>query len=216
MKNLIIIGSSGHAKVVIDMAEKTMLYNIIGLIDDYKTIGTQTSGHKVIGTISDIGKLNSSDTYFFIAVGNNWSRYMIYNRLSELGLKYVSIIHPSAVIARDITIPKGVAVMANAVINSGTYIGDFAIVNTGAIIEHDNVLQDFASVSPRVVTGGNVHIGKFSFIGIGSIIKNTVTIGEHTVIGAGSTVLDFTEGYKVAYGIPCKPVYDRKKDDKYL
>jgi len=47
-------------------------------------------------------------------------------------------------------------------------------------------------------------------------VKNTVTIGEHTVIGCGSVVLNSMSGYKKCYGVPCKEISDRKKDDKYL
>lgn len=218
MKPLFIIGSSGHARVVIDCIETSGIFKIMGLIDDYRSVGSNTFSYPVIGTINDIKKISEENeaAYWFIAVGNNWNRYLIYNRLNELGLNYAKVIHPSAIIGKGVIVPKGTVIMPNVVINAGSYIGEFAIINTGAIIEHDNVVQDFSSLSPGVITGGNVHIGKFSFIGMGTIIRNGCTIGEHSVIGAGSVVLQFISAYKTAYGIPAKEISDRKKDDKYL
>ena len=45
------------------------------------------------------------------------------------------------------------------------------IINTGAIVEHD------------------CKIGSFSHIVIGSVLCGRVTVGEHTLIGANSTVI---------------------------
>lgn len=46
MENIIVIGSRGHAMVVIDtiekMAEKQGLYKIVGLIDDFRQVGETT------------------------------------------------------------------------------------------------------------------------------------------------------------------------------
>lgn len=212
-----IIGSSGHAKVAID-ALKKMGHNVIYLIDDYRKSGEMTLGFQVVGGINDLPHIISEygiDSWF-IAIGDNWNRYLIYKRLESLGLNYISIIHPSAVIALDVSVQKGTIVMANAVINSGSYIGEQVILNTGVIVEHDNVINDFASLSPSSVTGGNVIIGKGAFIGINASIKNNITVGEYSVIGAGSAVVDFVSDHKIAFGVPCKEINPRKKDDKYL
>lgn len=218
MKQLVIIGSSGHAKVIIELIERLGGYNILGLIDDYKKKGSMASGYQVLGTVNEIEKIigGYGQAEWFIAVGDSFSRGLIYKRLESLGLTYAILKHPYATIAKGIHIGAGTVIMAGAIINAGTFIGEQVIINTGAIVEHDNSIMDFASLSPRSVTGGNVHIGKFSFIGLGAIIKNKVTIGEHTVIGAGSTVLEFVRDRKIAYGIPCKEISDREKDSKYL
>ena len=36
MKNIVIFGSSGHCKVIIDIIEKLNRYNLVGIIDKYK------------------------------------------------------------------------------------------------------------------------------------------------------------------------------------
>ena len=44
MKKLFIIGSSGHAKVIIDIIMKEKKYKIVGLIDDFKKAGITVLG----------------------------------------------------------------------------------------------------------------------------------------------------------------------------
>ena len=44
MDNIIIIGSSGHAKVIIDIVQQEGKYNIVGLVDRFRNIGEQTLG----------------------------------------------------------------------------------------------------------------------------------------------------------------------------
>lgn len=218
MNNVLIIGSSGHASSVIEAIEKGGRFTIAGLIDDFKNEGDKSYGYDILGKITDIKRIAKEYNCqkLFIAIGENWSRHLVFKRLESLGLDFITVIHPSAVLAKGVHIGDGSFIGANTVINKGSFIGDFVVINTGAVIEHDNAVLDFTSVSPRAVTGGNVHLGKFVFVGMGAVLKNGVTVGEHTVIGCGSTVLDFITDHKVAYGSPAKEIHSRKNEDKVL
>lgn len=53
----------------------------------------------------------------------------------------------------------------------------------------------------------DVHIGKCCWIGMNAIILPGVTLGDHTIVGAGSVVTkSFSEGYRVIGGNPAKTV----------
>src|SRR4029077_1068481 len=116
-------------------------------------------------------------------------RWEIYTKLESFNLDYVNIIHPSALIGKGVVIGKGSVVLAGGIINSGSTTGDFIIVNTKASLDHDNHIGHFASIAPNVTAGGNVKIDEFSAISIGVILKNGISVGAHSVIGAGSLVL---------------------------
>ena len=219
-QDLIIIGSSGHAKVVIDVVEKEGRYNIIGLLDPVRPIGENTLGYEVIGTIDMIPSLikNKSDCSFFIAIGDNWNRHKEMKHILDVHPEaiFASTIHPSAQIGREVTIGMGVVVMAGAIVNSSTKIGDFTILYTKSSVDHDCTVEPFVSLAPNATTGGTVNIGAFSAIGISASIKHGVKIGEHCVIGGGSMVLKNTESYTINYGVPSKKVGIRIEGDKYL
>ena len=213
---VIIIGSSGHAKVVIDALIKCGNYSIVGLVDDFRGLNEETLCIPVIGKVSDVPILEANKYNWIIAVGDNLARFQIYNKLLELKLNYINVIHPSAIIGMNVTLGVGNFIAAGAIINSGTTIKDHCIVNTGAQLDHDNELQSFASVAPNAATGGNVTIGQGSHLGIGSCVKEKVSIGRQTVIGAGSVVLNNIGKFRVAYGVPCKEIRLREMRETFL
>ena len=51
---ILVIGSQGHAKVVIDIIEKQAEHKISGLIDPFKAKNEETLGYKILGGEKDI------------------------------------------------------------------------------------------------------------------------------------------------------------------
>jgi len=156
--------------------------------------------------------------HWCVSIGDNHTREAVVARLREFApsLRFAALIHPGAIVAQDVEIGEGTVVMAGAVINPGTVIGKHCIVNTGVCLDHDNRLGDFCSVAPRVATGGQVSIGRGSAVCIGACIQHGITIGEHTVIGAGAVVLGDVPASCVAFGVPCKVIRNRQPSDRYL
>lgn len=193
MKNkLIIIGASGHGKVVADIAIKMNKWQSIAFLDDDESIKTSME-------LEVIGKTADAFTYkeeadFFVAIGNNATREKVQEKLIEEGLNVVSLIHPNSVIGTDVEIGIGSVVMAGVVINSSSRIGKGCIVNTSSSLDHDNVIKDYVHISPGVMTAGSVEIGKSTWLGIGSVVINNVNICSGCKVGAGAVVVkDITE-----------------------
>lgn len=219
-KPILIIGSSGLSKVIIDIFEKDGKYQIVGLIDDFRNIGEDTLGYKVVGKIDDLPELLSKNTFcgIFIAIGDNWNRHKVLHRLLEIKTKidFVSAIHPSVQIGKNVKIGNGVVMMAGAIVNSDTYIGDFALLNVKASISHDCKMLKFSSLGPNVTIGGHATIGEFSAICIGATVKDRIKVGNHSVIGAGSLLLKDCEDNAVMYGVPAKMIREREIGERYL
>ena len=220
MENIIIIGSSGHAKVIIDIVECERKYKIIGLIDKFRNVGEYTLGYKIIGKEDDLPELIQKHSLFggIVAIGDNFVRSNVVNNFIDLCPKFnfVNAIHPDANIARDVRIDNGTVIMGGVTINSSAFVGAHCVINTNSSLDHDSKMAGFSSLAPNVAIGGNVSVGMFTAIGIGSTIIHNVNIGEHTIIGAGSTVLNNIESYKIAYGTPAKTIRKRKVGEKYL
>lgn len=189
---LIIIGASGHGKVVADIAIKMNKWQSIAFLDDDESIKT-SMGLEVIGRTTDAFTYKD-ETDFFVAIGSNATREKIQEKFIEQELNVVSLIHPSVVIGTDVEIGIGTAVMAGVVINSSTRIGKGCIINTSASLDHDNVIEDYVHISPGVNMAGTVKVGNGSWIGIGSVISNNVNICSGCKVGAGAVVVkDITE-----------------------
>jgi len=219
-ETVLIVGSSGHAKVIIDIFEKEGKYEILGLLDAYRNIGEETLGYMVVGKEENLPDLllKNPNCKLFVAIGDNWIRQKVVNKIIDIvpNIDFASAIHPSAQIGKNVRIGKGVAVMAGAVINSDTIIEDFTIINTKASIDHDSKMLKFSSLAPNVTVGGNVSIGEFSAISIGATIKHGVSIGNHTVIGAGALLMKSCGDNLVMYGVPAKEIRKREIGEKYL
>lgn len=218
--SVVVIGASGHAKVVIDILEKAGKYQIHGLVDAYKPVGGFQFGYEILGTEEYLPALveNRNVSGGIIAIGDNWKRHLMTEKIRSLvpDFKFISAVHPSAVVARGVTIGEGTVLMAGAIVNSDSRIGNFCILNTNSSLDHDCLMEDYASLAPGVTTGGNVSIGGFTAISLGCSIAHGVIIGEHTVLGAGALALENIPGHCVAYGIPAKIIRERGEGERYL
>lgn len=220
MKKILIIGSSGHAKVIIDILEKAGKYEIIGLLSRDQAAGEFVYSYEILGKEEELSALleNYPVKGIFVAIGDNTTRAKVAKFLEENHpqLEVVSAIHPSAILGRDVSIGAGTVVMAGTVINPSTRIGEHCIINTRASIDHDNSIGDFTSLAPGVTTGGDCKIGKFCAIGIGATVLHGIQIGAETVIGANALVNKNIPPFSVAYGTPAKVVRQRKAGERYL
>ncbi len=165
-----------------------------------KKYGTKVLGYNVLGKIEDINNMKKNTSYV-IAIGNNYIREQIYQKYK---MKLYTAIHPTAVIAKDVSIGEGTVVMANACINSSAKIGKNCIINTGVIVEHENIIEDYVHISPNATLAGNVKIGKFTHIGAGATVINNKTITSNCIIGAGATVVKDINKKGTYVGIPAK------------
>lgn len=205
MKNkLLIIGASGHGKVVADVALKMNRWKSIAFLDDNNTIKTLMS-FEVIGTSKNLFKY--IDYYeIFVGIGNNATRHKIIKTLETYGASIPTLIHPKAIIGSHVDIGVGTVVMAGVIINACTKIGKGCIVNTSATIDHDNEIEDFVHISPGVHLAGTVKVGKGSWLGIGSTVINDITITSDCKIGAGAVVVKNLLESGIYIGIPAKKV----------
>ena len=110
---LLIIGASGHGRVVADIALKMNRWQQIAFVDDNETI-KHSMGIEVIGKTSDAFTY-ISDYEIFVAIGNNKTREKIQSQLEISGTKLPTLIHPSAIIGEGVEVGAGTVVMAGAV-----------------------------------------------------------------------------------------------------
>ncbi len=220
MENLVIVGSSGHAKVVIDVVEREGRYRIVGLLDRFRRRGEETLGYPVLGQEEDLAQLRSRHELAgaLVAIGDNHVRATVVSQIRAAcpDLPFVRAVHPRANIARQVELGEGAVVMAGASVGPGCSVGAFCIVNTNASLDHDSIMGEFASLAPRASTGGNCRIGAHSAIGIGAVVLQGVTIGEQTVLGASATALHDIASFTVAYGTPARSIRTRGPGDDYL
>lgn len=199
-EQIIIVGASGHGKVMADIIQKSG-DTVVGFLDDNPELGEDFVGFPILGKTEKF--VDYKNCKFVIAIGNADIREKLADKLE--GVKWYTAVHPSAQISEvETLIGEGTAVMANAVINSGAKIGKHCIINSGAIVEHDNQIGDYVHISVGAKLAGNVQIDKSTWIGIGAVISNNLCVCSECMIGAGAVVVKNIEETGTYVGVPVK------------
>lgn len=196
MNRLVIIGASGHGKVIADIALKNG-YQDIMFLDDNEEI-TECAGFPVIGKTTEAKYMDGDK---IIAIGNAKIREQIQKQIDT-----ITLIHPDAVISRRVRLGRGTVIMAGAVINSDTVIGDGCIINTGSSVDHDCKIGDYVHVSVGAHVAGTCEIGKGTWIGAGAVVSNNIKICDDCMIGVGSVVIKNIKENGTYVGVPAKTV----------
>ena len=189
-KKFIIIGASGHSKVVIEIIEE-MGGIIAGVIDDNPLI-TDLLCYKVTNQ-------HLYNAPVIVTIGNNRLRK---RRVDKVQFEFGIAIHPKANISSRCSISDGSVIMAGVTINSSVIIGKHCIINTNASIDHDCQIADYVHISPNASIGGDVSIGEGTHIGIGSSIIQGIQIGKWATIGAGTVIIKDVPDFAVVVGVP--------------
>lgn len=84
-------------------------------------------------------------------------------------------------------------------------IGSNVTIWSNNVIGHDAVVGDHTFISSGVVISGFVEVGPSCFFGVNSCTRESITIGEGTVVGAGVTLLRSTRPHTMYVSTTPKP-----------
>src|SRR5690606_31603883 len=197
MKDIVVIGSGGFSKQVIEIIEQLNLinqeYKLLGIIDDNKRlVGNEVLGYEVIGDTDYIKRFSQQkELYGVIAIADGVVRKQISRKLNHV--QWVNLIHPSAVVSGYTKIGEGNIICAGVVINPDFQMGNHSHINIGTTLGHDVSILDYVTVMPGSRISGNVKLKSNSMVGTGSTIIQGLTIEENVVLGAGAVVTKSTE-----------------------
>lgn len=204
VRKIFLYGASGHARVVIDIIDKCPGAEIAFLVDDNPELKGKTFfGHQVIGGLEEL-LVSGKGTPGIVCIGDNHIRIKIAEQLSGAGFAFASAVHPSAQVGLGVQMGVGTVVMAAAVINPATTVGDHCIVNTGATVDHDCMIGNGVHIAPGATLCGSVRCGSQSFICAGSTIVPNLSIGKMVTVAAGATVISDLPDNCLAVGTPAR------------
>lgn len=201
MKQLVIIGASGHGKVVADIA-RLRDYDKICFLDDNETL-TKCNGYPVIGKS---GSYSEFDCDFAVAIGDPKIRQNVMEQLHAAGKNTPVLVHPNAVVGENVEIGEGTILVAGAVVNPSVKIGKGCIINTCSSVDHDCLLEDFVHIAVGAHVAGTCTIGERTWIGAGATVSNNIHICKDCMIGAGAVVVRNIGNTGTYIGVPAKVI----------
>ena len=202
---LIILGGGGHAKVIIDTA-LALGAEILGLTDpDTTKHGKEILGISIVGDDAWVERNYSPNQICLICGhGNIHTSHKLYEHFLAQGFKFATLLHPSAIISREVKIADGTVVMAGVIIQPSVQIGSNVIINTGAQVDHDSIIGSHTHIAPGAIVSGGVCIGESTMVGCGTKIIESIKIGSYVKIAAGTVVTQNIDDNKKVKGVPGK------------
>lgn len=207
---VLLVGAGGHGQVVADIFQARLRHGDtsiqpIGYIDDDPALHLRSIlDLPVLGPVAQISNIDHEAVV--VAIGDNPTRNKISRRLAAMDERFVTAIHPAAVIGTAVEIGVGTMICAGTVVNTGCQIGRCIILNTGCTVDHHTRLEDYAHVAPGTLLGGHTDIGRGALVGIGAVVMPGCSIGDWTTVGAGSVVTRDLPANTTAVGIPASVI----------
>lgn len=210
MTEIIIIGSGGHAKVVIDIIHQMNTFSIYGLTSLTLKKESSFCGYPILGDDTVLKNIKAENGINYIAMGvggfkDNIHRSAIYSELKSIGFNFINAVHPSSFISSTVQIGEGVTIYPGSVINTGAKIGNNVIIAAGVSIDHEAIIGDNVLISTGSSIGAYSTIRNGALIALGSRVVAGLTVGCNSIVAAGAVVINDIPDNSKVYGIPAKP-----------
>lgn len=202
-RSLLILGTRTFAVEVADLAGDIPGVTVAGFVEnlDRERAGTELEGLPV-HWVDEVAALASRHVAVCALSTTHRRRYV--EQAAALGLRFTSLVHPTARISRTAEVSEGAIVNAGALIAAHARVGPHVIVNRGALVGHHTTLRDFVTLGPGANIGGCCTIGEQTYVGIGAIVLDQITVGRHSVVGAGAVVTRDVADRVQVLGMPAR------------
>lgn len=205
MSGLVIVGAGGFAREAARAAlDGAFEGEVLGFLDDSPDLaGRQVMGLPVLGPIPTIAQYPQAQV--IIATGrpdSYTSRHAIAARLGLPSSRYATLVHPRANLASDTLIGPGSVVLAGVSATCAVRIGSHVALMPNVLLTHDCSVSDYANLTGGVTLAGGVGIGVGAYIGAGTLIRQGLTVGDWSMVGMGSLVLQSVPARRLWFGRP--------------
>lgn len=167
-------------------------YRLGGFIDDALPKGTVVNSIEVAGNQEWL--MQQAPAMAVIAIGNPQIRKQLYEKLSQAGIVFPTIIHPSAHLdsGNDIMIGEGTFIAAGCILTTNINIGRSNLLLPALSISHDTTTGDFCTLMPGVRISSGAVIGNNVLIGTAAIISKPINVLDNTIIPPWAIVPNVT------------------------
>jgi sugar O-acyltransferase (sialic acid O-acetyltransferase NeuD family) len=144
---------------------------------------------------------------FLLAIGIPLVRRRVAEELAQRGAVFLTLVHPTAIVADTATIGAGSVICPHAVVSDAVRIGRCVLVNYHASLGHDAAAGDYAVFSPSAALGGGAVVEEDVFLGLHATVGPRVRIGAAAKVSANSAALVSVPRQMLVYGVPgrCRP-----------
>ena len=137
-----------------------------------------------------------------LAIGIPEVRRHVAESLQSRGAEFLTLIHPTAIVAPTASIGDGSIICPYAIVSDSARVGNQVLLNYHASLGHDASAGDYAVLSPYAALGGNAHVEADVFMGLHASVGPGRRIGARSKVSANSCALVDAPADSIIYGVP--------------
>jgi sugar O-acyltransferase (sialic acid O-acetyltransferase NeuD family) len=137
-----------------------------------------------------------------LAIGIPETRRVVAESLESRGAEFLTLIHPTAIVAPSATIGTGSILCPFSIVSDSAKVGRFALLNYHTSLGHDASAGNYAVLSPYATLGGAAHIGNDVFMGMHASVGPGKHVGPRSKVSANSCALVNAPSDSLIYGAP--------------
>ena len=208
MKRLFIIGAGPFGRELLGWFKQDTNYikqfSFAGFLDSRKNLlDKYGEEYKIVGDPYNFSF--SKNDFCLIGVADPYYKSELIKNLKSK-IPIISFISSNAIISPTAKVGVGSIISPWVSISNDTKIGKYVTVLIGAKIGHDCDVQQFSSLMADVKLAARVYIKKKVYIGLGAILINDISIGNSSIIGAGSVVIKSYQDQITVFGNPARQI----------
>lgn len=206
--NLVIIGAGGLAREVFDLAMSCWVSqgnnSIKGFLSDGPSDIEALGYPPVLSKVADYTPL--PEDVFICAIGNVQHRKHTVEQILAKGGKFISLVHPTAIVSPSTRIGQGVVVKPYCTLSCQVQIGDFSYLQGSVIMGHDVQIGQYCQLNSFVFIAGNCTIGNQCILNAGARLIQSTIVEDDAIVGMGSVVLRKVKKGTTVFGNPARRV----------
>lgn len=204
IQRVIIVGAGGFGREVLAWARAAWpgdASRVAGFLSaDPRVLVGHACG---VGIVGDPGTyMPAAGDAFLLAIGIPAVRRRVAESLLDRGAEFLSLVHPTAIVAPTATLGPGAIVCPHAIVSDSARLGRCVLVNYHASLGHDASAGDYCVLSPYASLGGRARAAEDVFLGMHASIGPGRTVGPRSKVSANSCALVDVPSDRIVYGVP--------------
>lgn len=204
ISRILIVGAGGFGREVLQWAGDAWPAQA-GLVAGFLSADAEIlDGHDCgVGILADPERFTPlPGDGLLLGIGIPGVRRRVAESLLGRGATFLTLAHPTAIVARTAAIGAGAILCPYAVVSDRARVGPCALVNYHASLAHDAAAGAYAVLSPYAALGGGATVGEDAFLGLHAAVGPGRRVGDRSKVSANSCALSDVPADSLAYGVP--------------
>lgn len=204
-KDLLIIGAGGLGRETLlwtyEISLEMRTWEVRGFLNSIPSaLDGYDTGLSILGDPLDF--ICNGDELLLCAIGDPQGKLKLCRTLWQRGARFISLIHPSAIVSKSAGIGSGCIVATCVVIGSGSSVGAFTVILGSTAIGVNAAIGAGTTISAFCYVGDNALLGEGVFLGSHAMVMPGTIVGDGARIGARTVVSGKVPAGATFFGIP--------------